>query len=82
MAFQPKESSWTHALAVVVVFFLFYVSIGHLIRPDYFLRRSGVRKGGEMLTDLNRLGFRFVGLIGAALSAFLLFELIGDFFAK
>jgi hypothetical protein len=82
MALQPKESSWTHAFGVAIVFFFFCISVGHLVKPDYFLRRSGVRKGGEMLTVFNRMGFRFVGLIGALFSGFLLFELMGNFLAK
>jgi hypothetical protein len=82
MIVQPEEGSWKHALGVAFVFFFFCISVGHLIKPDYFLRRSGVRKGGEMLTDFNRTGFRVVGLIGAVFTGFLLFELIGDFVAK
>lgn len=82
MTIRPEESSWKHALGVAVVFFFFCLSVGNLIKPDYFLRRSGVRKGGEMLTVFNRMGFRFVGLIGAVFTGLLLFQLVGDFCAK
>ena len=82
MAVQPEESSWKHAVGVAFVFFFFCVGVAHLIKPDHFLRRSGVRKGGEMLTAFNRMGFRFVGLTVALFTGFLLFELIGDFFVK
>jgi hypothetical protein len=82
MTIGPEESSWKHVLGVAIVVFFFCVSIGHLIKPDYFLRRSGVRKGGEMLSDFKRMGFRFVGLIGAVFTGFLLFEFIEDSFAS
>ena len=82
MAFQPSQSPWTHTVATLLSCSFSVLSIRHLFRPDYFLRRSGMRKGEAMLTHVHRMGFRFVGLGGAALTGFLLFELIGHFFAK
>ena len=49
-------------LLVVMVLHVFLIlGVAHLVNPDYFLARSGLRKGGEMLTDSYRFGFRIVG---------------------
>ncbi len=50
------------AIVTLILLFLAGIAIGHIVKPEYFIKRSGVRKGGEMLTDLNRLGFQFFGL--------------------
>jgi hypothetical protein len=50
--------------------------------PDRFLKRSSVRKGGEMLTDFNRTGFQIAGIIIAAFGGFMLCVLVGAIFAK
>ena len=64
-------------VAAVLIFF-FGVGVAHILFPDRFLKRSGLRRGGEMLTDFNRFGFRVVGLALAVFSAVVLYELISD----
>jgi hypothetical protein len=61
---------------VVVLMLLTFASIGiaHIFKPDYFLKRSGLRRGGELLTEWNRVGFQIVGAIFAAFAIFLLYE--------
>jgi hypothetical protein len=51
-------------LAVVILILLFFagLAIGHIVKPDYFIKRASVRNGGEMLKDLDRLGSQFFGL--------------------
>ena len=51
------------------------IGIGHIFKPDYFMKRSGVRKGGELLTEWNRLGFQIAGAIFAGFAIYLLYVL-------
>lgn len=53
-----------------------------MIFPDRFIKWSSVRKGGEMLTDFNRIGFQLAGIIFAAFGGFMLYVLLGALFAK
>jgi hypothetical protein len=78
MVVAHAESIPKLVVGVLVLMLLFGVGIAHLVSPDRFLKRSGLRKGGEMLTDFNRFGFRFVGLAMAAFSGFVLYELLRD----
>jgi hypothetical protein len=61
-------------------YFLLYMGIAHVINPDRFIKRSAVRNGGEMLTEFNRLGFQFVGVLVAAFAGFVLYMLARDIF--
>jgi len=47
--------------------------IAHIFKPDYFVKRSGVRRGSELLTEWNRLGFQIVGAIFAGFAIYLLY---------
>jgi H+/Cl- antiporter ClcA len=49
------------------------VGIAHIFRPDYFIKRSGVRRGDELLTEWNRLGFQIEGAIFAGFAIYLLY---------
>ncbi len=59
---------------IVVLMLLAFAGIGiaHILRPDYFIKRSGVRRGGELLTEWNRLGFQIAGAIFAGFAIYLL----------
>ncbi|MGC1373758.1 MAG: hypothetical protein WA824_16605 [Candidatus Sulfotelmatobacter sp.] len=61
-------------LALMLVIFA-CIGIAHIIRPDWFIKRSGVRKGGEPLTDWNRQQFQIAGAIFAAFALYLLYIL-------
>jgi len=51
-------------ILVVLVCVLFAgIGVAALVNPDYFIRHSGMRKGGELLGDWNRLGMQVVGLV-------------------
>jgi len=41
------------------------------VGPDRFIRCSGVRKGGVMLTDFNRLGFQIAEILFAMFAGYL-----------
>ena len=65
----------------LVFMLLAFVAIGvaNVVHPDYFIARSGVRKGGELLTAWNRIGFRIAGAIFACSAAYMLLEFLrGD----
>jgi hypothetical protein len=68
------------ALIGFVLLILAAVGVAHVVNPDRFIARSGVRKGGELLTAWNRLGFRVVGAIFAGFALYLLYQLTLDYF--
>jgi hypothetical protein len=65
-------------LAAVVLVFFGVIGVAHVVYPDWFIKRSGVRKGGEMLTEWNRLGFQIAGAIFAGFAVYLLYHLLRD----
>jgi hypothetical protein len=71
---QLKQALLT---TIVVLMLLTFAGIGiaHIFRPDYFIKRSGVRRGGALLTEWNRLGFRIAGAIFAGFAIYLLYVL-------
>ena len=76
------DSAWKLCLGVVVLIVFMGLGIGHMLFPDYFIERSGLRRGGEMLTDWNRTGVQLVGLIAALFSGGVLYDLLKDVFSK
>ena len=54
------------------------IGIAHVLNPDRFIARSGVRKGGELLTAWNRLGFRIAGATFTGVALYMLYRLISD----
>ena len=69
-------ANWLKVAALIAVLVSFFcIGIGHVIKPDWFIKRSGVRKGGELLSEWNRLQFQIVGAIFAAFAAYLLYVL-------
>jgi hypothetical protein len=82
MAVPSGESPWKIAVGAVILMVFVYIGIAHAIDPERFLKRSGIRKGGEMLTEFNRLGFRIAGLLFAAFAGCLLYVLASDVLGK
>jgi hypothetical protein len=76
-----QNSVWK--LMIGVVFFVFFaaIGIGHVVKPDWFIKRSGIRKGGEMLTELNRLEFRIGGALFAGFATYVLYILLRNYFS-
>lgn len=64
-------------LTMLVLMLVIFACIGiaHIVNPDRFIKRSGARKGGELLTDWNRLQFQIAGAIFLALALSLLYVL-------
>jgi hypothetical protein len=63
------------ALMVCVLLVFAGIGVAHIFKPDWFANRSGVRKGGEMLSEWNRVGFQIAGVIFAAFALYLLYVL-------
>jgi len=63
------------ALLVLLLIAFLGVGVAHVFKPDFFVKRSGVRRGGEMLNGYNRTGFQMAGAIFAAFAAYLLYSL-------
>jgi hypothetical protein len=63
-------------LVLVLVLVAFAgIGIAHIFKPDWFMKRSGVRKGGEMLTEWNRFGFQIAGAVFAGVAIYMLYSL-------
>jgi hypothetical protein len=76
------DNSWKILLAAVMLILFVGIGVAHVITPDIFIRKSGVRKGGEMLTKWNRDSFRLFGAIFAGGSAYVLYALLQNYFGK
>lgn len=63
-------------LGVVLLLLAFAgVGVAHIFNPDWFIKRSSVRKGGEMLSEYNRAGFQIVGAVLAGGALYVLYSL-------
>jgi hypothetical protein len=85
MVSLDNDTPWNPWKLVVVVAFLVLfacVGIAHVISPDWFVKRSGVPKGGEMLSAWNDFGFRLVGIVFAGGAVYMLYLLSREYFAK
>lgn len=60
---MPHNSLWRVVLGVAVLAFFAALGIAHVLHPDYFIKRSGLRKGGELLTEWSRIGMQIAGAI-------------------
>jgi cyanate permease len=62
--------------ALVVLMLLVFVGIGvaNIFKPEWFVKRSSVRRGGEMLSEYNRAGFQIAGAIFAAVAIYMLYS--------
>lgn len=76
------ENPWKLAFLLLVLAFFFCMGVAHAIAPQYFLRRSGLRKGGEMLTEFNLMGIQFVGLLAAIFAAGSCYDVVKDLLSK
>jgi hypothetical protein len=70
-------------LIVVVSVLLFFAATGmaNVVNPDWFAKRSGARKGGEMLTAWNRMQFRIGGVILMFVSGYVLCVVLAGWFS-
>jgi hypothetical protein len=73
---------WRGVLGIVVLVFFAGLGVAQVDNPDWFIARSGMRKGGEMLTRWNRSGVRFVGLIGTTVVIYILYQILCDMFSR
>ena len=82
MALPNGESIWKLSIGVIILIFFFCLGIAHVIYPDRIIRRSGMRKGGEMLTEFNRTGVQIVGILISLFAGGVLYDLVSGLLAK
>ena len=64
-------------LVLVLVLVAFAgIGVAHIFKPDWFIKRSGVRRGGELLTESNRLSFQIAGAVFAGVAIYMLYSLL------
>jgi hypothetical protein len=61
-------------LLVLVLLAFAGIGVAYIFKPDWFIKRSGVRRGGEMLSEYNRAGFQIAGAIFAAVAIYMLYS--------
>jgi hypothetical protein len=66
-----QNSIWKEILGVALLLIFVGYGIAHVIFPDHFMKPS--HRGGEMLTDWNRLGIRIAGAIFAGFAVYVLY---------
>jgi hypothetical protein len=76
------DSGWKVLLGVLTLILFIGIGIAHVINPDWFIKRSGVPKGGTMLTKWNRDSFRLAGAILAGGAGYILYALLQDDLGK
>jgi len=64
-------------LTVAILLVFAVIGIGCIIKPDWGIKHFGqsLRRGGELLTEWNRLGFQIAGAIFAGFAIYLLYVL-------
>jgi hypothetical protein len=70
------ENPWKLGLGFLVFGVVFRPGLAHVFRPGYFYRRSGIRKGGEMLTEFNLIGVQMVGLVVALFALGVMYDMV------
>ena len=69
------DNSWRTITAVAVMLFLTGLGIVQVIKPNRFMN-SYLRRGGELLTDWNRMGVQIAGAILAGASLWIIWDLL------
>jgi hypothetical protein len=71
-------SNWTLLLTVATLLVFAAIGIGCIINPDWGIKHFGqsLRRGGELLTEWNRIGLQFVGLAFGGFAVYLLYVLL------
>jgi hypothetical protein len=71
-------SIWTLILTVAILLAFAAIGIGCIIKPDWGIKHFGqsLRRGGELLTEWNRIGIQFVGFAFGGCAVYLLYVLL------
>ncbi len=67
------DSVWKELPGCAVLVFFAALGIAHMLYPDRFMKPW--HRGGEMLTEWNRLGIRIVGAILTAGTTYILYSM-------
>ncbi len=76
-----EESLWRLAIGVLVLAGFAFIGIGCLVNPEWGIRHfgRGLRRGGELQTEWNQIGIALAGLVFAAGSVYILFEVLREY---
>ena len=74
-----RQNSLLNLVLLAGLLLLFaLIGVAHVLKPDWFIKRSGARKGGALLTEWNRLQFQIAGAIFAIAAAYGLYSLLSE----
>jgi hypothetical protein len=69
-----QNSIWKEVIGGGALLFFAGFGIAHVIYPDKFMKPW--HRGGEMLTDWNRLGIQIAGVVFAGFAIYVLYSII------
>ena len=69
------KQTFLSVVAVVLLVVFAGIGIAHVFKPDWFIKRSNVRGGGEILSEYHRAGFQIAGVIFAAIAIYVLYDI-------
>ena len=72
-----QNSVWKEILGTAIFVFFAASGVAHVVYPGRFMKRWH-RKGGEMLTEWNRLGIQVFGAILAVFAIYALYDILRD----
>lgn len=64
---------WRQLLAYAILVFFAGLGVAHALHPDRFMKPW--HRGGELLTESNRLGIRLFGLVMTAGALYVLYSI-------
>ena len=67
-----RHSLWKEIVGGAVLIFFAAYGIAHVLYPDRFMKPS--HRGGEMLTEWNRIGIQIAGAIFAGFAIYVLYS--------
>lgn len=70
-----QSTLWKEILGGAVLVFFAAYGIAHVLYPDRFMKPW--HRGGEMLTEWNRLGIQVAGAIFAGFAIYVLYSVFG-----
>ncbi len=79
---HARGSIWGLVLTVGLLLSFMAIGVGRVVKPDWFMKHEGVPKGGELLTEWNRLGAQFFGILLAAGTGYGLYIILADYFSR
>ena len=76
-------SAWKLILLLTILVGFAVIGIGCVINPNWGIKHFGqsLRRGGDLLTEWNRLGIQFVGLTFSGSALYLMYVVLRECFS-